>query len=91
MKLLWKPLALEDRERIMAFIARDNPVAALDLDLLFEQTADLLASHPLLYKTGRIHGSREAVVHPNYVMVYTVAPKKVVILRILHAAQNWPP
>lgn len=91
MKLLWKPLALEDRERIMNYIARDIPVAALDRDLLFEDTADRLRSHPLLYKAGRLKASREAVVHPNYVMVYTIDKGTVVILRILHAAQNWTP
>ncbi|MDP1679931.1 MAG: type II toxin-antitoxin system RelE/ParE family toxin [Candidatus Nitrotoga sp.] len=37
MRLIWKPLALDDRERIMNYIAQNNPQAALDLDALFEQ------------------------------------------------------
>lgn len=70
MKLVWKPLALEDRGRIMDYIALDNPQAAFDLDLLFEKKADQLIEHPKLHKIGRMQGTREAVVHPNYIMIY---------------------
>jgi len=90
LRLIWKPFALEDRERIMDYIALDNPKAALQLDMLFEQKADQLLTFPELYKTGRIEGTREAVVHPNYVMVYMMDGDTISILRILHSAQDWP-
>jgi plasmid stabilization system protein ParE len=32
--LLWRPMALADRERIMDYIARNNPAAAVKLDEL---------------------------------------------------------
>lgn len=90
MKLAWKTTALVDREGIMDYIAQDNIQAALDLDRLFEETADKLAKQPKLFKAGRVKGTREAVVHPNYVLVYKVATDTVTILRVLHTAQAWP-
>lgn len=90
MKLIWKPLALDDRERIMDYIALDNPQAALELDSLFEQLAERLIEHPKLYKPGRMKGTRDAVAHPNYVMVYSLDGDTISILRVLHSAQEWP-
>lgn len=74
----------------MDYIALDNPQAALDLDVLFEQTADQLIEHPKLYKPGRMKGTRDAVVHPNYIMIYTLDGNTINILRVLHSAQAWP-
>lgn len=62
MKLIWHPLAIADREQIMDFIARDKPVAALELDEAFEIHADRALANPLLYKPGRVAGTREIVV-----------------------------
>ncbi len=90
MILFWKPLALEDRERIMEFIGADNPVAAIELDLAFESHADALSVRPTLYKPGRVKGTREIVVHPNDVMVYAITGQTTSILRVLHAARQWP-
>ena len=45
---------------------------------------------PKLYKAGRLKGTREIVVRPNYVMVYRVTGDVVEVLRVLHAAQQWP-
>ena len=90
MILVWKPLALEDRVQIMEFIGADNPLAAIELDLAFESKADALPAHPTMYKPGRVKGTREIVVHPNYVMVYAITGKTIGILRLLHAARQWP-
>jgi addiction module RelE/StbE family toxin len=89
MKLEWKIEALSDRERIMDFIAMDNPQAAFELDLLFEKTANALKEQPKLFKPGRMKGTREAIVHPNYVIVYAVSTEVVTILRVLHTSQAW--
>jgi addiction module RelE/StbE family toxin len=84
-------MALADRNAIMEHIAEDNLTAALELDEDFEAHADRACKTPTLYKPGRMKGTREIVVHPNYVMVYQVEPATIVILRVLHAAQQWPP
>jgi addiction module RelE/StbE family toxin len=89
-KLEWRPQASDDRERIMDFIAQDNPQAALDLDTLFEEKAGSLIEQPKLFKPGRMKNTREAVVHPNYVLVYEASGSTVTILRVLHTSQAWP-
>lgn len=81
---------MADRERIMDFIAHDKPMAALMLDENFEAQADRITTNPDLYRPGRVSGTREAVVHPNYVMVYRVENERIIVLRVLHAAQRWP-
>jgi len=72
----------------MDAIAQDNPAAALELDLEFEAKADPLPKHPRLYKPGRMKGTREIVVRPNYVMVYAIKGDTIAILRVLHTAQR---
>jgi addiction module RelE/StbE family toxin len=89
--LLWRRMALDDRDAIMERIAEDNLTAALDLDKDFEVHAERACATPTLYRPGRIGGTREIVVRSNYVMVYRVNAAAVVILRVLHAAQRWPP
>ncbi len=90
MRLEWKPLAIEDRERIMDYIAEDNPVAALTLDEAFEEKANGLLNNPRLYKPGRLKGTREIVVRPSYLMIYVIDGEIIGILRVKNAAQQWP-
>lgn len=90
MTLFWHPLAMADRERIVDFIACDKPLAAVALDENFDNHALRIEANPALYRPGRVAGTREAVVHPNYVMVYRIEGESVTILRVLHSAQRWP-
>ena len=89
-RLTWLT-ALADRDAIMVYIARDNPTAAIDLDLEFETKAENARLKPTLYRAGRVKATGEIVVRPNYVMVYRVLGDVVEVLRVLHATQQWPP
>lgn len=97
MKIVWRPMADADRENIFDYIAQDNPLAALELDEDFKDKAEIAARNPKLYKAGRVQGTHEIVVRPNYVMVYCIEDESstLVALRVLHAAQHaaqqWPP
>ena len=42
-----------------------------------------------LYRHGRVSGTREMVVHPNYIVVYRVT-HVVEILNVLHSRQEYP-
>ncbi|WP_412071480.1 type II toxin-antitoxin system RelE/ParE family toxin [Pseudomonas sp. FEN] len=44
----------------------------------------------MLYKKGRLAGTREIVVLPNYVMVYSITNSSIEILRVMHARQKRP-
>ncbi|WP_412526956.1 type II toxin-antitoxin system RelE/ParE family toxin [Burkholderia lata] len=90
--LHWNPKAYEDRAAIMDYIAENDPLAALELDELLEQRAAALPAHAELYRQGRVAGTRELVIAPNYVVVYRIRPAEgvVEILRVLHARRQWP-
>ena len=90
MSVIWNEAALDDRDAIMDYIAADNPVAAIELDDEFEATAEHAAEKPRTYKLGRMPGTHEIVVRPNYIMIYCIQGNDVEILRVLHARQQWP-
>jgi len=90
MEIYWTHEAIQDREAIFDYVEKDNPVAALKLDALFEEKARSLLCYPHLGRPGRIANTRELVVHPNYVLVYDVRGNLVRTLRVLHAARQWP-
>lgn len=91
MRLFWTPEARQDRRDTRSYIAKDNPAAAMMLDEMFSRKAQLLISHPASGRPGRIAGTREMIVHRNYVLVYDVVGDAVRILRVLHARRQWPP
>jgi toxin ParE1/3/4 len=91
MHLFWTPEAVQDRDDIYDFIEVDNPSAAMSMDELFSDKAKYLIDHPGLGRQGRVTETRELVVHRNYILVYDVAGDSVRILRVLHAALQWPP
>lgn len=66
MELFWTPEATQDRDEIYNYIEADNPAAALALDELFAEKAGRLVDHPGLGRLGRVAGTRELVVHQNY-------------------------
>ncbi|MDI5985648.1 type II toxin-antitoxin system RelE/ParE family toxin [Halomonas sp. M4R5S39] len=90
MTLVWTRLARLDRKEIREYIAQDNPTAALALDELVSEKAQRLADHPNLGRPGRVTGTQELVAHRNYILVYDVAGDTVRVLRVLHAARQWP-
>lgn len=90
LSLLWKKQARLDLLNIVEHIAQDNPDAAEALANDIETKAQKLREFPDLYKPGRKRGTRELVAHKNYIVVYRVTSKQVEVLRVKHAAQQWP-
>jgi len=90
--LHWHPKACEDRAAIMDYIGQDDPLAALKLDERLEERAAAFPARAELYRQGRVAGTRELVVAPNYVLVYRIrlADNIVEILRVLRARRQWP-
>jgi toxin ParE1/3/4 len=91
MQLFWTPEAIEDRDNIYDYIEADNPAAAVDLDESFGEKASLLVDHPDMGRIGRIAGTRELVVHRNYILIYDIDGDLVRVLNVVHAARQWPP
>lgn len=90
MQLVWRAKARRDADQIVQFIAERNPGAAERISALIERTVELFANHPFMYRPGRLPNTREAVIHPNYIVVYRVTETRVTILAVLHARQQYP-
>lgn len=88
--LFWTLEAIQDREEIYDHIDADNPLAALELDELIAEKTLRLVEYPISGRKGRVAGTRELVAHPNYIVVYDIVDGTVRVLRILHAAKQWP-
>ena len=88
--LVWRAKALADLKAIISYIADRNMAAADRLQAAMENCAERLPQHPYLYRPGRVEGTREAVVHPNYLLIYRVAGEAVEIVSVVHARQAYP-
>jgi addiction module RelE/StbE family toxin len=89
--LEWREAARADLLAIVNYISDDNPDAAQHLKDEIESKVARLAEHPKRVREGRVSGTREMVVRPNYIVIYAEDARAVTILRVLHAAQQWPP
>ena len=89
-ELEWKALAVADLIAIVDYISDDNPNAALALMEEIQSKVTQLPAHPKRCRPGRVEGTRELVVRPNYIVVYAETAAAVTVLRVLHAAQMWP-
>ena len=88
--LEWKAIAVADLMAIVDYISDENPDAAQALKEDIEAKTFRLRENPRLYRTGRVEGTREMIVRSNYLVVYAEDAHTVTILRVLHAAQQWP-
>ncbi|MBM2294640.1 type II toxin-antitoxin system RelE/ParE family toxin [Sulfitobacter pseudonitzschiae] len=88
--LNWTAPAVADLMAIVDYISDDNPDAALALMSEIESKVATLPDQPKRGRSGRVAGTRELVVRPNYIVVYAETKVAVTVLRVLHAAQMWP-
>ena len=85
--LEWNTSAVADLMAIVDYISDDNPDAALALMDEIQGKVEQLPAHPKRCRPGRVNGTRELVVRPNYIVVYAETPEVVTVLRVLHTAQ----
>lgn len=90
-ELEWSELARADLLAIVDYISDDNPDAAQRLKDDIETKAAKLSDFPRTGRPGRVEGTRELVAWANYIILYQEDAFTVRILRLLHAAQQWPP
>lgn len=92
MKIEWLPEAVRNRETQLGYLGERNPTAAIDIGDAVETAVGRLVDFPESAKLGRVPGTRELIVTGTpFVIVYRVETTAVVILRMLHGAQRWPP
>ena len=90
LRVRWLPNASANLATIIDYIAERNDVAASRLQDDIERVTSQLPQHPYLYRVGRLAGTREIVVHHNYVIVYRILPTVIEIVSVLHSRQRYP-
>jgi toxin ParE1/3/4 len=92
----FSPKAARDLDEISGYIAADNPEAAERVRRIILNTADLLAQHPELGRRIRKASARHLQIRwfvvpkfRNYLIFYQPFQETVVVVRVLHAAQDW--
>ena len=90
MELRWTRKALENLDQIAAYIGQDNPTRASSFVGEIKEKTEMLLTFPALGRPGRGVGTRELVVHEDYVLPYRVKGDTVQIIRVQHVARLWP-
>lgn len=75
---------------IAAHIERDNPTRATSFVQELRAKTDMLAEFPGVGRPGRVVGTRELIVHENYIVPYRVSGEHVDIITVQHVAKRWP-
>ena len=88
MLIKWTKTALGSVNEIAGFIAKDNPTRANSFVLELQAAVTKLQGHPGMGRAGRVPGTRELVLHQNYIAIYRVRGDDVEILRLHHAART---
>lgn len=89
MKVVFRPAARNDLERIHEWIAKDNPRAAVEMIRRIEGKLMLLTS-PALARVGRpglVDCTRE-LIEGSYIVVYKIdeARGQIIVLAVVHGA-----
>jgi toxin ParE1/3/4 len=91
LSIRWLPQAQSNRLEQLEFIARDNPLAAINQDEEIERQINMLLAHPEMGRPGRVTGTRELVISGTpFVVIYRLQEQSIEVLRLLHSAQQWP-
>jgi toxin ParE1/3/4 len=91
MQVKWLRKALRNLEQAHAYIAKDDPEAAIRTVLKIQVAVDRLAQFPLMGRVGRVEGTRElATINTAYFLIYGLKENTVEILRVLHTSRRYP-
>jgi toxin ParE1/3/4 len=88
----WRPAALRDKRGQIEYLAARNATAAAELEVRLVDQTERLAQYPLMGRVGKVRGTRELpITRTNFVVIYRVVDSTVLIMRVLHGRQRWPP
>lgn len=91
MRVTFDPAARSELDRIFAWIAKDNPRAALEMIARIEAKVMRLGAPGLanMGRPGLVGGTRELVEY-RYIIVYKVYEERneIVVISIVHGAQD---
>lgn len=95
--VVFNPVAVDDLEEIVNYIAQDNRVAAEAVRCDILNTAESLGEQPGLGIRPRFSAPRFAGIrylpcdqYPTYLLFYRELGEEMEVLRIIHGARNLP-
>ena len=88
--LRWEAEAFRQFQDALTHIASQNVTAAEALAATTEKRLGSALRHPEIGRIGRVEGSRELIVHPNYLVIYAVRETTIDVVRFLHTRQQYP-
>ncbi len=91
MKLRFSRLARNDLVSIGEWIAKGNPVRAVEYVFEIEAACKILIDFPLTgEKIGRyLKEDIRRKVHASHVVLYTIRKETVFVVRVMHSAQDY--
>ena len=90
MKLIRRGTALNDLKAIISCMAECNVAAVRLLQDDIEACAERSPNHPFMYRYGRSPNTRQAVAHPNNVLISQVSSEAIEVLGVMHSRQRYP-
>jgi len=91
MMIMWLDDAVQDLQSLHQYIILENPAAANRIAKRILNTVNLLLEQPAMGRQGRVHNTRELIVSGTpFIIPYRVKNKNIEILRVFHAAMQWP-
>lgn len=91
MRVRWTAAAADDLTHIVEYIRNDNPAAAQRVARTIYRSIEKLGKFPRTGRIGLAENTRELVFAPwPYIAVYEIIDDTVQVLRVRHAAQDWP-
>lgn len=91
MKVVWFKSAIRDLVSAKDYIALDSPQSAQKIMLRIKDKVSLLSEQTGIGRPGRVPNTKELVIdHTPFILPYRVRDNKIEILRVLHAARQWP-
>lgn len=89
-KVVWDPRALDDFDKILAYLSERNPVAAAALASKIKTTLERLAHYPIGRRSRAEGYFEKPVTGRPYTIAYELTDAAVVVIRIVHQRRDWP-
>jgi len=91
MKVIWSAASVRQLQESFDFLEGESFAMAIATRRRILETAKLLGQMPNSGRTGRVRGTREAVIpRTPFIVVYQVGADALEILAIWHGARLWP-
>ncbi len=88
--VIWRPEAQAALYHLVAYISEHDPAAAQRMLGRIIESMEPARHFPHFGRIGRVPSTREAIAHPNYIVVYRVLTDVVEVLDVVHARRQYP-